>query len=70
VYQPYAPPDCTHATASLGTLWPPDHKMINLQIQNVKDNAPEANKLTYSITRILQNEPTQGTGSGDSQEFD
>jgi hypothetical protein len=66
VYQPYAPPDCSHATASLGTLWPPDHKMINLQIQNVKDNAPEANKLTYSITRILQNEPTQGTGSGDT----
>jgi hypothetical protein len=66
VYDPFAPPDCSHAAASLSSLWPPDHRLASaLSIIGVKDNAP-SNSISMSINSIAQDEPTSGLGSGDT----
>ena len=59
------PPDTSKATPSTGTLWPPNHKMVKITIQNVMD--PENNNpVTIKITKIMQDEPVNGLGEGDT----
>ncbi len=61
---PNLPPDVSQARASLATLWPPDHKMVQVSVLGVTD--PDCDPVTITITRIAQDEPTNGTGDGDA----
>ena len=57
------PPNITGAAASLGTLWPPDHRMVYISIAGVVD---PNNNATITITGVTQDEPTNGLGDGDT----
>ena len=56
------PPDCSAAAASLGEIWPPNHKMVNVDILDVTD--PEGDPVTITITGITQDEPVEDAGDG------
>lgn len=51
------PPDCTNATASPATLWPPDHELTLVGITGVTD--PDGDPVTVTATSVFQNEPLQ-----------
>jgi hypothetical protein len=57
------PPDISGAHADVGVMWPPDHKMIQVQIVGVTDAQSNA---TIRIDSISQDEPTNGLGDGDT----
>jgi FG-GAP repeat protein len=50
------PPDCSGEHASVATLWPPDHRLVDVSIQGVTD--PDGDPLTLRIDRVVQTEPT------------
>ncbi|HEX2489909.1 MAG TPA: hypothetical protein VHR27_10915 [Blastocatellia bacterium] len=56
------PPNCSMATPSISTIWPPNHKMINVTIQGVTD--PDGDPVTINIDQIKQDESTDGLGDG------
>mgnify|MGYP001558414324 CR=1 FL=1 len=58
------PPLCTTAAASLSVLWPPNHKMVNVSIDGVSD--PEGGPVTVVVSSVMQDEPTNGLGDGDT----
>src|SRR5262249_4336046 len=64
VGSPAVPPDCSQAHPSVTTLWPPNHKMVSVSVLGVRDAAGDP--ITAHITQILQDEPTNGTSSGDT----
>ncbi|MBI4603992.1 MAG: SUMF1/EgtB/PvdO family nonheme iron enzyme, partial [Planctomycetes bacterium] len=51
------PPVCGGAQASAQVLWPPNHKLLPVQILGVAD--PDGNA-TVTITGVTQDEPTNG----------
>ena len=57
------PPTITNATADPSTLWPPNHRMVNVTVSyDVTDNCPVLpGSCTLSVT---SNEPVLGRGSG------
>ncbi len=57
------PPDVTGAHASINSLWPPDHKMIQVYIAGVID---KENNAHITINSVTQDEPTNGLGDGDT----
>jgi FG-GAP repeat len=59
---PNQAPDCSGASPSISTIWPPNHAMINVTIQGVTD--PDGDPVTINIDEIKQDEPTDGTGDG------
>ena len=59
-----SPPDCSHAAAAPGNLWPPNHKLVPIAISGVTD--PDGDPVTVTVTGVLQDEPTHGLGSGDT----
>ncbi len=58
------PPDCSRAAPSVASLWPPNHKMVYVTITGVTD--PDGDPVTMRIDRILQDEPVNGLGDGDT----
>jgi len=56
------PPVCTSATASPSTLWPPNHKMVDIAITGVTD--PDGNPVTITANSITQDEAVRETGVG------
>jgi hypothetical protein len=56
------PPNCSSATPSISTIWPPNHKMINVTIEGVTD--PDGDPVTINIDQIKQDESTDGLGDG------
>ena len=60
---PDQPPDCSGAVADPATLWPPNHKMVSVQIAGVVDPDP-ADTVTIEITSIFQDEPLDTIGDG------
>ncbi|MFL6291982.1 MAG: SBBP repeat-containing protein [Thermoanaerobaculia bacterium] len=48
------PPDCSAATASPSTLWPPDRRQVRISTLGVTD--PDGDPVTLKVTRILQDE--------------
>lgn len=60
------PPDCSHAVANPASLWPPNHKMIQVAIDGVHDADAVYNTVTIEITGVTQDEPVNGLGDGDS----
>jgi hypothetical protein len=59
-----APPDCTLARASRPMLWPPNHKMVPVTVIGVTD--PDDDSLSITVLHVTQDEPVDGTGSGDT----
>jgi hypothetical protein len=59
-----AAPVCTAAVASPNLLWPPNHKMVPIQILGVTD--PDGNPVSLIVTSIFQDEPTNDTGDGNT----
>ena len=60
------PPSCDLAEASLVTLWPPNHKFVDVSINGVEDPDTGVSGVTLTISGITQDEPISGTGDGDT----
>jgi trimeric autotransporter adhesin len=58
------PPSCAAVTPSVADLWPPDHTLRLIVLGGATD--PDHDTLTYAITSVRQDEPTNGTGDGDT----
>ena len=58
------PPNCSNAKPSVTQLWPPNHKFWSVKVLGVTD--PDGDPITITITSILQDEPVNGRGDGDS----
>lgn len=56
------PPSCDQAVASPDTLWPPNHKFENINIEGVIDVDQDA--VLVTITGITQDEPVESISSG------
>jgi len=56
-------PDCSRAVPSVGEIWPPNHKQgVVIDILGVTD--PDGDAVTITITKMLQDEPTNTLGDG------
>jgi arabinogalactan endo-1,4-beta-galactosidase len=51
-------PDVSEAAPTRSTLWPPNHKMVDIEIVNVTD--PDGDPVSLIITAITQDEPVRG----------
>ena len=58
------PPVCTLAQPSMSVLWPPNHTMAVVTILGVTD--PNNSDVTISYPRVMQDEPVNGLGDGDT----
>jgi hypothetical protein len=58
------PPDCMRAAPSVAPIWPPDHKMVAINIILVSDQIGVARLIT--INSIMQDEPVEVAGSGNT----
>lgn len=58
------PPRCDLAVPSLTSLWPPNHKMVEVTIGGVTD--PNTDPVTITMTSVTQDEPVNGLGDGDT----
>lgn len=56
------PPLASAAQPTIGALWPPTHNMVSVGITGVDGD----NNATIVITGVTQDEPTNGTGDGDT----
>jgi hypothetical protein len=59
-----APPVCTFAQPSIGSLWPPNHAMVPVAINGISD--PNNEQIIIQITAVTQDEPINGLGDGDT----
>lgn len=59
-----APPNCDQAIATPGKLWPPNHKFVDVEIEGVTD--ADQDQISINIDRITQDEPVNGTSSGNT----
>ena len=59
------PPICTAASTSTD-LWPPNHKQIYVTVSDVVD--PEGSAITVKFTSIVQDEPTDSAGQGNTRQ--
>jgi len=57
------PPNIANALADVPILWAPDHRLVPVHISGVTD--PD-NNATITITKVTQDEPTNGLGDGDT----
>lgn len=58
------PPDSSQALPSVSILWPANHKIVTVSILGVTD--PDNDPVSIAIDRIIQDEPTNGLGDGDT----
>jgi len=58
------PPDTAGAAPTIATLWPVNHRMVDVGIKDVTD--PDGDTVTIQITRITQSEPFNGAGDGNT----
>ena len=58
------PPDASQALASPDQLWPPDHKLVPVQIAGVRD--PDGDMVTLRITGVTQDEPVGSAAASDA----
>jgi len=58
-------PDCSLARPSIGEIWPPNHKQtVVIEILGVTD--PDGDPVSITVTKVLQDEPTNTLGDGDT----
>jgi hypothetical protein len=62
------PPICTNATANPSRLWPPNHAMVPISITGLVhgQGAGAEDRIALQILGVTQDEPTEGTGDGDT----
>ena len=53
-----------NAAPSIGALWPPNHRIVPIDIVGVTD--PDGDAVAIHVDRILQDEPTNTTGDGNT----
>ncbi len=58
------PPNCANAAAIPDSLWPPNHRLVPINISGITD--PDGDVPTLTITNITQDEPVNGLGDGDT----
>jgi cysteine-rich repeat protein len=58
------PPVCTDAAPTVASIWPPNHKMVGVGITGVTD--ADGDPVTITITSIMQDEPTNTIGDGNT----
>ena len=58
------PPSCDGVAPSQTGLWPPDHTLRLIVLGGATD--ADHDPLTYAITSVRQDEPTNGLGDGDT----
>jgi len=58
-------PDCSNAVPSTSKIWPPNHKMVDIEVLNVTD--PNGDPVTITIDSITQDEPVNGGGDGNTE---
>jgi len=58
------PPECDKASPSKDSLWPPNHKFVDITVNGVTD--PDGDTVTITITGIQQDEEVAGKGSGNT----
>jgi len=58
------PVECDQAVASPVELWPPNHQLIDVNIVIIDDVCERP--LTVEFTGVMQDEPLNGTGDGDT----
>jgi 6-phosphogluconolactonase len=56
------PPDCSVARASRGRIWPPDHRLVPVNVLGVTD--PDGGPVSLTIESIRQDEPVDAAGDG------
>lgn len=63
MFTPNQAPDASQALPSIARIWPPDHRMVGIEVLGVTD--PDGDPVTITIDAIWQDEPvdTQGDGS-------
>ena len=61
-FTPNRPPECSMATPSQGTIWPPNNKFVPITVLGVTD--PDGDAVTISIDKIFQDEPLDTFGDG------
>lgn len=59
-----APPVCGAVAPSVTTLWPPDHRLVPVSFGGASD--VDGGPLTYTVTSIFQDEPTNTNGDGNT----
>lgn len=59
------PPELQSATASPNQLWPPNHKMVPVDVSIAASDAC-GGPVTCAIASVSSNEPVDGTGDGDT----
>ena len=64
-----ATPPTIAVSLSPRSLWPPNHKMVDVVARVVvRDNCTATSGLTWSLTSITSNEPENGLGDGDTDD--
>lgn len=58
------PPVITSVKATPAVLWPPNHKMVNIQVSVVATDT--CGPTTWKIISVTSNEPVNGLGDGDT----
>jgi hypothetical protein len=56
--------DCSNAVADPGLLWPPNHKLVPINVLDVTDT--NGGMVTITVTGVSQDEPVNGLGDGDT----
>ena len=57
-------PDCAEPLPSADSLWPPNHKFVEIEVLAVVDSC--GLPMAITIDSIMQDEPTNGLGDGDT----
>ncbi|UCG26471.1 MAG: ExeM/NucH family extracellular endonuclease [Chloroflexota bacterium] len=58
------PPVCSEAGPSIGSLWSPNHKFVEVMVLGVTD--PEADPITINVDSIFQDEAVNSDGDGNT----
>lgn len=58
------PPDCSSAGPSIGQIWPPNHRMVSVNVLGVTD--PEGDTVAVTIDSIRQDEAVNALGDGNT----
>jgi hypothetical protein len=59
--------DCGDAYPSLDTLWPPNHKLVPIDVLGIIDTDPDGGLIAVSIDGVFQDEPVNGRGDGNTR---
>lgn len=59
------PPRCDEVALDRDTLWPPNHKLVRITAAGARDD-DAGDTVTLVVDTVTQDEPTNGTGDGDT----